>query len=316
MRIETDMTSHFFLADSNLQIASAVLRISGPDANTYLQGQFTQDVRLKPQNFCYGLWLNQKGKVLADSYILRENTDQHLVFAPRTEAAVLRERLDAYLIADEVDIIDESTTWLPAYWWCEAEAGPAVNALSLAGLDWPAPPAFARVDGAWLFQIAGAPVFTLALLIPAEARDAWRARLQTTGATEADWAEAELARIQAGRIAVPDDVGATDLPNEAGLETSAISYTKGCYLGQEVMSRLKNLGQVRRKLLRVRGPGEPPPRGATLSQAGQRVGEMRSAARSGDGFVGFAMLSLIALDAAQPIARAPEANADIVIDHG
>jgi hypothetical protein len=81
------------------------------------------------------------------------------------------------------------------------------------------------------------------------------------------------------------------------LDEDAISYTKGCYLGQEVMARLKNFGQVRRRLLVVAGSRDPPVAQAPLYQAGRQVGEIRSAARTGvDGFVALAMLTLMNLD--------------------
>jgi folate-binding Fe-S cluster repair protein YgfZ len=86
------------------------------------------------------------------------------------------------------------------------------------------------------------------------------------------------------------------LPAEGGLDEIAISYTKGCYLGQEVMARLKNLGQVRRQLHLVRGKGVPPPPGTALHQGERKVGELRSAAADGDGFLAMAMLSLVNLD--------------------
>lgn len=293
-----------------------MLRISGPDANTYLQGQFTQDVRIPPGNFCYGLWLNQKGKLLADSYILRQTPDEHLVFAPRSAPAVVRDRLEAYLIADEVEIADLSTAWGAIICWGTNAGGVVQGAAGGHSAADLAEGRFASRDGALIWAAPEiAPNAWLVLCAPA-ARAQWAARLQEAGAAEASWAEAERARINAGLPAVPDDLGEADLPNEGGLERAAISYTKGCYLGQEVMSRLKNLGQVRRRLLRVRGPGEPPARGAEVYQAGQRVGEFRSSARDGGGFIAFAMLSLVTLKPDQPLARSPGGAAELAIDHG
>jgi folate-binding Fe-S cluster repair protein YgfZ len=86
------------------------------------------------------------------------------------------------------------------------------------------------------------------------------------------------------------------LPNEAGLEKESNTFTKGCYLGQEVMARLKNLGQVRRQLQRVRGKGAVPKVGTPLFQHEKKVGEIRSAVPSGDGFVALAMLTRLGLD--------------------
>ena len=99
------------------------------------------------------------------------------------------------------------------------------------------------------------------------------------------------------------------MPNEGGLEADAISYTKGCYLGQEVMARLKSMGQVRRRLLRVRGRGEisgqlPLP----LFVGARQVGELRSAVPDGAGeFIGLAMLSLLHLGTGGALATAPGA---------
>jgi hypothetical protein len=105
--------------------------------------------------------------------------------------------------------------------------------------------------------------------------------------------EMERRRIAGGVPAVPLDLGLTDLPNEGGLDESAISFTKGCYLGQEVMARLKNLGQVRRRLQVVRGQGGRPPSGCALYQGQKKSGDLRSVAGDGNGFIAFAMLSLL-----------------------
>jgi hypothetical protein len=102
-------------------------------------------------------------------------------------------------------------------------------------------------------------------------------------------------RIEAGIPAVPVDLGPGDLPNEGGLEADAISYTKGCYLGQEVMARLKSMGQVRRRLVRVAIVAKKiPPLPAPLFLGERQVGELRSVAPdAAGGFVGLAMVSLL-----------------------
>jgi tRNA-modifying protein YgfZ len=126
----------------------------------------------------------------------------------------------------------------------------------------------------------------------------------------------ERRRIAAGIPAVSVDVGPSDLPNEAGLEADAISFTKGCYLGQEVMARLKSMGQVRRRLLRVRGErGDFPALPAALYLGARQVGELRSAVWVDEDFIGLAMLSLLHVPAAAALAFAPgEAPRLVVID--
>jgi folate-binding protein YgfZ len=101
---------------------------------------------------------------------------------------------------------------------------------------------------------------------------------------------------------VPVDLGPGDLPGEAGLEEMAISYTKGCYLGQEVMARLTSMGQVRRRLMRVRGPWQVPAVPAALWQNSKQVGELRSGVGGETGFVGMAMLSLVNWQRELPLA--------------
>ena len=112
---------------------------------------------------------------------------------------------------------------------------------------------------------------------------------------------------------MPEDVGASDLPNEGGLETVAVSYTKGCYLGQEVTNRLKTMGQVRRRLHVVQGNGAVPAPHTEIYQQGRKVGEIRSAAQSGDGFAALAMLTLLQLDVTAGVSCSVEGPVDVRI---
>jgi folate-binding protein YgfZ len=119
--------------------------------------------------------------------------------------------------------------------------------------------------------------------------------------------EVEAWRLRAGVPAIPAEVGPEDLPNEAGLDDVAISYTKGCYLGQEVMARLKSMGRVRRQLMRVvAGALVSVPTPAPLFQGEKKVGELRgvTSVPSG-GSVGLAMCTLLALAPDEPLALAP-----------
>ncbi|WP_415911128.1 YgfZ/GcvT domain-containing protein [Oleiharenicola sp. Vm1] len=283
----------------DLDVPSAALRIRGPDSNTFLQGQFTQDLR-KPVGSCsYGLWLNQKGKALADSFVLRVAEQEFIVWSARTDGILLRQRIEDYLIADEVEIVDAAAEGRDAVVIWGHGAGTAVARH------------FGAVPQAGAFVASAAGVvfggrFSAAENFVCLATDATalRGAFEQAGATRGTRDTLEAARIAGALPAVPDDIGPGDLPNEGGLDVDAISYTKGCYLGQEVMSRLKNLGQVRRRLMVVAGPGEPPPAHTALRQGEKTVGETRSRARVGDGFVAMAMVSLVNFDRAAPLALA------------
>ena len=80
----------------------------------------------------------------------------------------------------------------------------------------------------------------------------------TRGLSRAAPGDLELMRIRARVPRVLQDIGPADIPNEGGLDRDAISYSKGCYTGQEVMARVRALGRVRRVLVHVEGPGGPP----------------------------------------------------------
>ncbi len=276
------------------------LRISGDDAFPFLQGQFTQDLRpCTNGRVAYGLWLDQKGKVIGDSYVFRGLDGAWIVESHDSAAATLRERLEAYIIADDVAIGDLSATWAGltgfgphAVAWL-ASKGASVAADNLATLE-----------NGYIFHGRRGVVDSWEWIGPATQRDTLLSAARADGAVDADPFWLEYQRILAGVPRVPTDLGPKDLPGEGGLEESAISYTKGCYLGQEVMARLKSMGKVRRKLIRVRGEGSvPAPLPAELSVAGKRTGELRSAVREvgGEGFVGLAMITLLGFDLRTPL---------------
>lgn len=275
---------------------AAWLRVSGPDAATFLQGQFTNELRgLKAGGGAvYGLWLTVKGKVLADSFVLRgAGEEEFWVGSYFSSGAVIRERLESHVIADDVVVEDVTADWV---------------GLSLVGSE-----LAERAERGW----QGGVVFSgrrtrrsnIEWVVPRAGAEA--ARAEFAGVAEVDAATAEAWRIAEAIPAVPVDIGPGDLPNEAGLEAEAISYTKGCYLGQEVMARLKSMGQVRRRLLRVRiDAAERPATPAALFNGPKQVGELRSLARdpAGDGFIGLAMLSLLHVTAEAKLAFAADAS--------
>jgi tRNA-modifying protein YgfZ len=272
------------------------LRVAGADAATFLQGQFTNDLRgLSAVGVVYGLWLTVKGKVLADSFVAcGPNDGEFWIGSYSSRVETIRARLEGYVIADDVTIADETEAWAGV-----SLLGVGLEQLREAGAGQGVVVFRGRRD-----QGEGVEcVYRIADGVPA-----W---LTGLGADRSEIAASEIARrrIAAGIPAVPMDAGPGDLPNEAGLERDAISYTKGCYLGQEVMARLKAMGQVRRRLLRVRGETAAPPAvPAPLFAATKQVGELRSVAPDGaQGWIGLAMISLLPLGEARELALAADA---------
>jgi tRNA-modifying protein YgfZ len=283
---------------------AGVLQIFGEDALSFIQGQFTQEVKgAEAGSVRYGLWLNQKGKVLADSFILRTSDGGFQVISYGSPASVIQERLEAYIIADDVEIVDQTGAWSGltilgegAEDWLQGHVGQ----VPLAGN-------FVEADGGLIWSGRRGETVSWDWLMPLEKA----ASVEVLPEYSVSQEELERLRIESGIPAVPCDVGPGDLPNEAGLERDAISYTKGCYLGQEVMARLKAMGQVRRRLVRVRGIGESPEvLPASLFFGDKRVGEIRSAVRTESGWVGLAMVMMtgLTMDAALSFSSAGVGN--------
>jgi folate-binding protein YgfZ len=251
--------------------------VTGPDAADFLQGQCTNDLAglVAGGPPAYGLWLNVKGKVLADSFVfLRGDPAEFWLGSYYSSSDTIKQRLDSHIIADDVVVEDFTADWAGFTLYGDAAGGALL----------------APAAGSFVFRGRRADEATRDWVFPATERGRVLERLSHL--VEISAAEAARRRIAAAIPAVPCDIGPGDLPNEAGLETDAISYTKGCYLGQEVMARLKSMGQVRRRLLRVRTSAAPTDLPAPLFAGARQVGELRSvAAEPGGTAIGLAMLS-------------------------
>jgi folate-binding protein YgfZ len=279
---------------------AALLRASGPDAATFLQGQFTNDLRqVNPAGAVYGLWLDRKGRVLADSEILHgADSADYFIASLHSPASVIARHLGEHIIADDVAVADETGSWRGIS-LIGAGAGAWLASEPRAGFVFPGRRASGE-NWEWIHRES----------------DAAAASASVSGARVAGPGEVERMRIASGIPSIPADIGPADLPNEGGLDAVAISYSKGCYTGQEVMARIKSLGRVRRTLVRVRGASAPPALPAALWLAGRREGELRSAAPDAGGYAGLALLSVAAASAGGPLALAEGAGPTVEILRG
>jgi folate-binding protein YgfZ len=281
---------------------TAWLRVTGPDSADFLQGQCTQELRrLLPGQTTPALWLNPKGRILGESIILKVALDSWWLWSPHTPGQTLRTRLEDFIIADDVTV--ESTAWEQV-----TITGPAASAWlqsALGGTPAPAPGQWLALGDGLLFAGRRAQPDIWDWLRPANSS------LPLPPPTLGDLSSAALlrTRLAAGVPAIPAEFGPADLPQEAGLETVAISFTKGCYLGQEVMARLHAMGQVRRRLVRVSGRGPAPSPGTEIRQAAKRIGELRATAHLDDTrWIGLALLNLLGLDPSAPLTTADGAD--------
>ena len=231
---------------------TAVVRITGEDAAAFLQGQCTADLR--GAALSDALWLNRKGRVLAHTVVSTEADGSFLLLCPHLAADALIAVVTANVIADDVVATDETAQWQRYVAW---GATPVL--------------ADAKLFPTRRFGVAAWDVLTpAASAAPGE---------------PGSLAELESARLAAGVPSVPADCGANEFPQECGLD-AWVSHTKGCYLGQEVMARIRSMGSLRRVLRRVGGPVSV---GLELkTPEGKVAGLVRSAA----GDAGLALVSV------------------------
>jgi folate-binding protein YgfZ len=225
------------------------LRFSGRDAFRYLNGQVTRDLkRLQVGEVIQACLLNPKGKLIAEVLIHREGEDL-IVESDQGVGEALLQRLERYLVADEVEIVPEP--WPPRiHCFAGEKEGDCVDSqkgihdmrvrrLGVSGKDVPAQEA--AISG----QVSPSVV--------------------------------EILRIERGIPAWGRELTPETLPPEAGLDRTHIDYDRGCYPGQEVISRLRSIGRVNRILHGLRGEGLAG--GARICDAaGKGIGVITSAA--------------------------------------
>lgn len=251
--------------------------------------------------------MNQKGKVVADANVLKLSETEWVIASVSSASATVRKRLEDYVIADDVALVDETNAMRALAVWGDDVAGILAAAVGHV----PATGQFHRSGELFFFAGRRIKAANFEFIGPEKAVEELRGKLAAAGAREAQPGELEFLRINDGIPTIPRDIGPGDLPNEGALEDDAISFTKGCYLGQEVMARLKNLGQVRRRLFVLRGRGALPAAGTAVFQGERKFGEIRSTAAKDDDWIAMAMLSLTGLDRAVGLSLTPGAAASV-----
>ena len=248
-------TSEYELAKSAAVVVDRSSRgrliLSGADVADFLQGQVSNDIEaLLPGSGCYATLLTAKGKIRCDMRILR-GEDWFLLDSEPQALPVLEHMVRVYSIGRDVSSQrDERGLW--------SVIGPNAR----AALDNPPPAAeHSHTDGELGLYVAtdvGVDVF-------GERPDLPEASAET----------AEILRIESGRPRLGFELGDDVIPQEAGINERAISFTKGCYVGQETVARLFYKGKPNRHLRGLR-LSEPAERGAAIHGAGRELGRVSS----------------------------------------
>ena len=242
-----------------VELARDVIRVTGPDAASYLQGQLSQDVlALGPADSALSLLLEPQGKVTAFLRVTQVGEDHFLLDLDGGSGPAAVTRLTRFRLRTKVDIE------LLEGWRCLAVRGPAAprtpgppgrGAEVATVFEWPLAPALGGTD-----LLGGAPEPPAGVVV----------------ATAADY---EARRIECGLPAMGAEVDERTIPEESGLVSATVSFTKGCYTGQELVARIEARGSNVARRLRGVVSDEPLAVGTPL-WTDREIGVVTSAAVS------------------------------------
>ena len=268
------------------------IAVAGGDRRTYLHAMLTNDVSsLQAGGGCYAAYLTPQGRMIADMVVL-DLGDMLLVDLDRSVTAAVLSKLDQFVFSEDVKLGDLSDAFGKL-----VVAGPAAAAV-VAGVIEPTGgnrlgaddlagwPPFRNLRASFRGEMAvvaasdavGVAAFDLYIERPHVSQLA--AALAGRGATPADPDDWEVLRVEAGRPALGADMDGETIPLEAGIEPRAISFTKGCYPGQEVISRVvhRGHGRIARKIVGLAIAGaEAPGAGDVLRSGDREAGKVTSA---------------------------------------
>lgn len=267
------------------------LCLTGADRQNFINGQVTNNVKdLKVGEGCYAVLVNARGRMQSDLNIYALANEMLLDFEPGLSASVAQ-RLEKYIIAEDVQVVDVA----PLYGLLSVQGPRSAEAVRQRDPETELPTrpmSFTTRTDATLGDIyvmnhprtssSGFDLFVPVGALGAVA-DKLIAVARTLGGRACGWRALEIARVEAGIPRYGVDMDESNLAPEAGIESRAISYSKGCYIGQEVIARIRTYGQVAKALRSLRladDLAELPVKGDKLFKDGKEVGYLTSAVAS------------------------------------
>ena len=251
------------------------IRATGEDRARLLHAMTTQQVeQMKPGEGAYAFFLNAQGRILGDVNLFC--FEEHFLLDTEAETRQkLFEHLDRYIIADDVtleDVTEQMAT-------IAVEGPQAVSVLENLGAPIPEAPYQTRAWGDRIIaRVSSTGSEGFLVFVPASAKRELIGEL--AGVPEASAAEARLVRIEHGHPRYGEEITERYLVQETG-QTYAVNFNKGCYLGQEIVERVRSRAQIHRVLRRVEIDGfEPPAAGTKLTSSGADAAEIASSAFS------------------------------------
>ena len=272
------------------------LRLTGPDRRDYLQGLLTNDIAaLSAGSGCYACLLTAQGRMIADMHVI-ETGEAIVMDLERAVAARVGEHLEQFVFSEDVEIADVSASIAQLGIFGPRASAIVSQAVGVGDASEPLSPSDVEglaVLGNRTRSWNGAPLLVVRrddlglgfdLLIGAEHQESLARVLRTAGAVDVESDVAEVCRIESGRPLFGTDMTEDTIPLEAGIEDRAISLTKGCYVGQEIIIRVlhRGHGRVAKRLvgLTLEAGAPVPIRSAAIRVGDREIGAVTSAAFS------------------------------------
>jgi aminomethyltransferase len=255
------------------------IRLTGSDRVRWLNGMVTNNIRDLAQNHgVYAFLLNPQGHILADLVAFHRG-ESLLVESDHVQLAKILATFDHYIIMDDVEVADVSDSLASI-----GVTGPKSSVvLAAAGIQLHRSPARRVADSAW----QGIPISVVRggdddlpsfeIWVAPEQVVKLREALQNAGATLVGQNALELYRVALGIPLYGKDIRERDLPQETE-QQRALNFSKGCYVGQEIVERIRSRGNVHRKFTGFKIDGAAPAVGTKIQWQGKEVGEITSSA--------------------------------------
>jgi len=247
--------------------ARGKIKVTGEDRARLLHAMTTNHIQqLTPGTGCYAFFLNDKGRVIADANVLCRPDHFLLDVEPETHQT-LYQHLDHYIIADDVtleDITDATPTIAvegPRAADVMHKAGAPISEEDFASVEW---------GEALIARLNSTGSLGFFIFAPASEKSAIIACLEAAGAEPADAEAARVVRLEHGKARYGEEISDRFLAQEAN-QPQALHFSKGCYLGQEIVERVRSRGQIHRVLKPLTFDGSEPPAPGTKLENGTEI---------------------------------------------
>jgi folate-binding protein YgfZ len=266
------------------------LCLTGADRKRFLHGQVTNEVSgIQAGAGVYAALVTAKGKMISDLNIYMLDEEILIDLEPGLSQTVA-ERLEKFIISEDVQVIDAA----PHYGLLSVQGPRASETVSMLGPGKLPEKGFnfqihQDVEAGEIYLMNNPRFNSMGydLYVPVAGMEGMAEKLKNAvkvvGGRFCGWRAYEMARIEAGVPRFGADMDSTNLPPEAGIERRAVSYSKGCYIGQEVIARIRTYGQVAKALRGLHladGLAELPRKGDKLFKDGKEAGFITSALAS------------------------------------